>query len=115
MVAEQGGLNLLRSCGARLKIGQREGLDEGLVTSPAFGNKRKWILFAHTEENSSSFHTSQPCRAPRRRESTSALTSGTAGSISALSSSLELQSTEDSEGISGLHLNGTISLDAPHS
>lgn len=85
MVAEQGGLSLLRSCGARLKIGQRGGLDEGLVTSPAFGNKRKWILFAHTEENVSSLHTSWPCQAPGRHGSTSALTSGMAGSISALS------------------------------
>lgn len=30
-------------------------MDEEWVTSPAFGNKRKRILFAHTEENSSSF------------------------------------------------------------
>lgn len=114
MVAEQGGLRLLRSCGARLKIGQRGGLDEGLLTSPAFGNKRKWILFAHTEENSSSNHTSWPCQAPRRHGSTSALTHGMARPISALSSSLELQTTEDTEGISGPHTNGTISLDAPH-
>lgn len=85
MVAEQGGLSLLRSCGARLKIGQRGGLDEGLVTSPAFGNKRKWILFAHTEENASSLHTSWPCQAPGRHGSTSALTSRMAGPVSALS------------------------------
>lgn len=86
MVAEQGGLSLLRSCGARLKIGQRGGLDEGLVTSPAFGNKRKWILFAHTEENAFSLHTSWPCQAPGRHGSTSALTSSMAGPIPALSS-----------------------------
>lgn len=29
-------------------------MDEGCVTSLAFGNKRRRILFAHTEENSSS-------------------------------------------------------------
>lgn len=63
MVAEQGSLKS-KMLWARLKIGQRGGLDEGLVTSSAFGNKRKWILFAHKEENSSSPHTSFPARLP---------------------------------------------------
>lgn len=93
MVAEQGSLKS-KMLWARLKIGQRGGLDEGLVTSSAFGNKRKWILFAHKEENSSSPHTSLPCQAPRGHVSTSVLTDGIAGPMSALSSSLELQRTQ---------------------
>lgn len=47
--------SLLGCCRGQLKIGQRGGMAEEWVTSPAFGNKRKRILFAHTEENSSSF------------------------------------------------------------
>ena len=40
---------------------------EERVTSLAFGNKRKQILFAHTEENSSPFpHETQPDPVPAR-------------------------------------------------
>lgn len=94
MVAEQGSLRSLKMLWGRAKNRPEGGLDEGLVTSPAFGNKRKRILFAHLEENSSSHHTSLPCQAPRGHVSTSILTGCIAGPTSALSASLELQRTQ---------------------
>lgn len=56
---------LLGCCRGQLKIGQRGGRGGEPVTSPAFGNKRKRIVFAHTEENSSSLpQETAPARAP---------------------------------------------------
>lgn len=106
MVAEQGSLKSLKALWGRagLKIGQRG----GLVTSSAFGNKRKWILFAHTEENSASPH--KPFLPGSQRTCVHFRPNWLRGSAH-LCPELQSGTPEDTEGASEPHMNGVISLD----